>query len=439
MIHRVSKHRVPFVPCHEYYKQGTPEWLAARRRVTASSAAGKAGISSKTYCHLENEASRKAWRLESTRPMQLGHENEDPVARRSLSVIAPLPGMLVPMEEPMEEVGLYTHPDNSEWLSASPDRIIRAHPYRGAPVLMEVKYSELTVYDRPSVEYLVQTQLQAYTTGAEFVFLCMGHLKHSSVVFLVEYCPELVDWLMPRMQEFADSVVEDRDCNILEIGQAVKEVWDGKPIPEWCHKEHPGCHKTPGFFPPQPRWQLVAWNMSYGECGYYNIGAGIGRFSPTSGAVSEECFANAVGLLWKRVGVKVSYSRFDKPDESDVRSIREQLELAHSIGALTETDVALSTVLVAGIKIVKNWANRKLYYRIEFEEANAEKILDGCGGSTEAVMEKAPFLYKIIEGFQPALLDRLTMKRHPEWFEEDGGEVLPPEGEPQPSPTKRLR
>lgn len=404
---RISSKRTPFAPRHEYYKQGTPEWLAARRIVTASSAAGKAGISSKTNVGLENEAARKGWKLETTRPMLLGHANENAVSVGCVKLLAPLPGMLLDVPEVMEEVGLFTHPESEKWLSASPDRVFHGHPYsRVCSVLIEAKFSEKTIYSSPSVEYIVQTQIQMYTTGSEFAFLVYGHGEgtdmQSVVVYLVEYCPELMEWIMPRLKEFADSIAENRNCRNMQIGEEVKSLWSGYPMDKDFFKKHPECVSDTNFWPPQPRWQLVGWNVNYGASGFNNIGGWIARRSKTSQSVSEEVFEHAIGWLWRRVNVSVKYSTFETPLGNDIKSLHEQTTLAFSRGIIDEEEAKVVYGLIKDMKIKQLRSGVKQDYAFYFEDQKIAEIKALFGGNVKAA---SPYIFSFMEGIHPASLD----------------------------------
>ena len=350
-------------------KQGTPEWLAMRRTITASSAASKCGIGAYCLAHDELYALKAGIRLNETEDMRDGHLYEDDVAHRGLELI--FPGELFteykavwkrramddfnrasnaardrlrqresdPSKKnwfdedsadvewtiswryrrtrPLFEVCIWVMRVHYTWLSASPDRCIAMHPHATETrnVLLEVKYSNKILYTRPKVEYLVQCVLQMYHADSDWMFLVYGFRDKSAALFLVEYSAELLDWLMPRMKEFRDyaldkrlSAVQARNArfkHIRNIGHAVKDVWDGKEAPAWLSREFGSNVKRRDFFPPQPRWQLVGFSVDPNDDRVSQYAACVMHHNPVDGPVSDKVFKEAIGSVYQLVNRRV--------------------------------------------------------------------------------------------------------------------------------------
>ena len=229
---------------HIPVEQGSVLWLMQRRKVTASSGAGKAGISDQTRAYIEWE-----WELfhkgeskpDPYNDMRMGHIREDPISRRFVILLYPTD---TDPDQILQRCGMYLIPGMEDWLSASPDRILRTH--RDKPAVLEIKNSERTLYTRPKIEHLVQVVVQMKALDADYAFLCYGHEEDNTAIFLVQYCPELFAWLVPRWRVYCECIETQQTPKgrIEELGMAVHEYWYNG-------------HAERQDLPPQPRWQLI--------------------------------------------------------------------------------------------------------------------------------------------------------------------------------------
>jgi hypothetical protein len=142
--------------------EDTVNWLKQRRPITASSAAAKSGASADSSAQIEAQ-----WELEhqgEQKPdpekyMEEGHQREDPVAKMGAKVLFPYPELL-PAGYPgdgFDKAYMYLHPDKPDIISATPDRLIGAHPEKR--VFAEIKYSRHLLRERPKVDHLFQVRV----------------------------------------------------------------------------------------------------------------------------------------------------------------------------------------------------------------------------------------------------------------------------------------
>lgn len=408
-----------------HYKQNTPEWLNARRIVTASSAAEKCGLGSHNGVEAERIAAVRGYKKDPTPDTEAGHEYEPSVAWRAMELLfCYSPELLKEPEKLVREVGMFVESETEEWLSASPDRVITGHPYKKALVILEVKFSLKKLYEKLKIEYLIQVQIQMHLTGAEFAFLVYGYNEDHESIYLIEYCQPLIDWLMPRMMEFRDSVREDRVCSNVAMAFELESVWNGyRPSKEFI-EQHPECNTQWDFWPPKPAYQLVMTSLDYStDDGLYrNYPYYVSRYSDRrEGGVSAECWDNAMGSLFRMGGVRaVPFSVKMHNSDIEVTTVKEQIVIDFVRGRITEEELDALTLLLEKSHKQDRWTaqdhaeaaarpcgKRKLpeMMQLRFSE---DAVLDMLVAHPYIVSHTSRFpgVVSFIQGYEPGLLDR---------------------------------
>lgn len=410
---RAGKHRAVAGPTgriHINVEQGTDEWLKLRRVITASSAAAKAGLG--TYKRADDEWLQvtQGIRLDTTRPMALGHLMEPYVADSALRMLFPYPEKMCRRHgeiAPLGLVGIYLLEDSSDWLSASPDRKLRCHPLHCAlrKIFLECKFSEVCFYDQPSVEYIIQCQVQMYHGGAkrgDFMFIAMGYRLRSTAVFLIEYCPELIKWLKARWARFRDAVkrgVRPTDADIVNMGHEVKDLWAGKRVRADFYKEHTTARTDPDFFPPQPRWQLVCFEADPLDEGSRGYGESVTRESP-AGPVSPETFYDAIGRIWERIAVSVSYEEGALAHSSNASSLLDDVEIGLLAGQISELEQPFMIRLLDGMWYIS--AEQRNHERRYPEGVLLDALKEVEDGTLEGLCRLMPYVTRFVGATSPS-------------------------------------
>jgi hypothetical protein len=303
-----KRKREAFTPIEIPVEQNTDDWKKQRRIVTASSMGDRTGCSKDSSPELEWDWVINHPGEEKPDPeeyMVEGHVEEDFVAERAVLLLFPRPGMLLPMRK----CGIFLLPGCEDWLSASPDRIITGLGPADPFTCLEIKYSRHLLRDHPKATHLIQTVVQMRCTGTDFAFLCYGHMRDCTALFLVQYSPELWHWLLPRARIFRDHVWGRKPLSPNDIpwlGPAVDSYWSQKRIrPAWVVERYGREARKLSFWPPCPRWSLLNYSYNPERIGDYSR---IVEVHSPAGPVSPEIFRRAVGVLWQRVGVRVQFT-----------------------------------------------------------------------------------------------------------------------------------
>lgn len=201
------------------YKQGTVEWLSARRgRITASRmsailAKGRNGAPSATRAACMGELiaeylTGNSGEAYTNADMQRGTELE-PAARAAYEVSR---GVMV------SEVGLVLHPKN-ERFGASPDGVV------GDDGLLEIKcprthvHIAYTLAGKPPAEYLPQMAWQAVCCGRKWVDFASydPNMPERLQLFVVRYTPE--DSYLAELEAEAEAFLEEMMAKIKRLNE----------------------------------------------------------------------------------------------------------------------------------------------------------------------------------------------------------------------------
>jgi hypothetical protein len=146
--------------------------------------------------------------------------------------------------------------------------------------------------------------------GIDFMFIGYGHLRDNTAVFLVQNCPELFEWMLKRWEVYSRYLRQRQQApkdELPSLGHEVKQYWCKGTIPWHVRELYPNEWYKPGFWPPQPKWQMLGYSIDQDYIPEYHQEAQ--RYSP-SGRVDPEIFERAVGSIWKRVGIEL----YDDPE-----------------------------------------------------------------------------------------------------------------------------
>lgn len=386
-------------------RQGTQAWLNARRIMTASSAASKCGLGDYKFASDELYAVREGVKQETTQAMMDGHAYEDDVAWRAFRILFPVhlfgdfvrrwaSGVFDKLDSRarlkcavdrttgaravklMGEICMWLMPLHKDWLSASPDRTLRCHPAStpNCEILLEVKYSSKVLYTRPKIEYLVQCTIQMYHQDGDWMFLVYGFRNNSAVVFLIEYNAALLDWLMPRMREFVHYTKHKKNEPgyskfrvIKEMGHPLKDFWNGKEVDK-SYKRELGYEnvKKADFFPPQPKWSLVGFYIDPDDPDVRNYATAVMQHNPVEGPVLHHVFEQAIGQLYKRVGIKAVAHPMRMPIMDIIReSLVDEARVAKRKGCISEHERLELERYVRSVPVEENG---KFTARLAFDE-----------------------------------------------------------------------
>lgn len=306
---------------HIDVEQGGDDWLRKRGIITASSVAQKIGCSTKGWArdalaHHDDPPQRRE-EIPPEDPRSIGHREEEPIARRMLRILFPRREMMAcnPDQDPLRTCGIYVRPESRKWLTASPDRDLPCHPEPN--MIAEIKCGVHMLYLGPLVDHLFQTETQMHVKGVDFMFLTYGDLEDNTAVFLVQYSPELWDWMTPRMATYVEVYLSGRrefePGEMPEIGWAVKDLWEvggsvDSVLVEKLEKVlGPGATRQPGFFPPMPRWELVGFQTGGRRSDYWRYV----RLWSLAGGADPDVFHRSIGVLWEKIGVTVCQTHRD--------------------------------------------------------------------------------------------------------------------------------
>lgn len=319
--------RPDFVPHTIFVPEGTDVRDApGRGNFTASSAAAKTGADRDSTP--QQEYIKFMENKPETDPVKLsyfeeGHRMEEPVAQRAARILFPYQELLTPEHGNglLDEHLIYVDPEY-KYITSWPDRSIVGHP--SPRTKLEIKYSRHSLAIRPKTSHLFQCEVQMRTTGTPFMWLAYGHMDDCVAVFLIQECPELWTWIAKRAAIWNWHVNPPPPQKPTPIGyhelpafgHAVDDYWGQKQKKcDWVRHKFPNQCVAIDFWPVQPRW--IFYGCSFNPDRLPRYFQNLELSSPT-GPVTDAIFQSAVGGIWNKIGVGVTY---------DLRDTREMLFL----------------------------------------------------------------------------------------------------------------
>ncbi len=175
---------------------------------------------------------------------------------------------------PLQEV---EHDD----VRATPDALVcnRQGFTAKEPRAIEAKFKTREMPSRPDQEHLFQLTHQMGVLKTKQIYIAYGHCPGASIndnfkdgepirvrVFRVNFSPILWDWMLARMQHFAQCIhTSTRPNDIPDISRYITNYWASRasmdPNAARMTVELPGSKRV--VLPPQPLWELVGETRPY--------------------------------------------------------------------------------------------------------------------------------------------------------------------------------